>query len=337
MNIRIKRLVAGMLGSLALIAAGIATPAHARDFKLAMQTNPGTAQYDGAEKFAALVKQKSGGQLNVKIFGGGALGGDLQVASSVQGGVVDMSIMNASLLNGLAKEFSVFDFPFLFNNEQEAYAVMDGAVGRQLMDKLPAKNLVGLAYPELGFRHISNSKRPVNKIEDLQGLKIRVIQTPVYVDTMNALGANATPLPFPEVYGALEQGAVDGATNPLVTIPVMKFHEVQKYLTLTRHMYNPQILIFSKKVWDKLTPAEQKIFQEAANEARDYERKVSREKNAQALDFLKTHMQVSELPPQEIAKMREKVKPVIEKYSKEVGESLLKEVYAEIAQVRGGK
>lgn len=339
MKNQIKKLVAGVLGSVAMLSSGVMFPADAaaRDLKLAMQTNPGTAQYDGVEKFAALVKEKSGGSLTVKIFGGGALGGDLQVVSSLQGGTVELSQMNASLLNGLAKEFSVLDFPFLFDNEKEAHAIMDGPIGKKLMDKLPEKGIVGLAYPELGFRHISNNKRPVKKVEDLSGLKIRVIQTPVYVDMMNALGANATPLPFPEVYNALEQKAVDGATNPLVTIPVMKFDEVQKFLTLTRHQYNPQIIIMSKKAWDKLTPAEQKIIQESANEARDFERQVSAKKNAEALDYLKKKLEVTELSAEEMAKMREKVKPVIEKYTKELGEPFVKEVYAEVAKVRGAK
>ena len=333
-----KRLLVGIaVAALVAPLGAVHAQAKPRELKLALQTNPGTAQFDGMEKFAELVKQKSGGKMTVKIFGGGALGGDLQVVSSLQGGTVEMSLMNASLLNGLVKEFSVLDFPFLFNNEEEAYAVVDGPVGKKLMDKLPEKGIVGLAYPELGFRHIHNSKRPVTKLEDLQGLKIRVIQTPVYIDTLNALGANATPLPFPEVYNALEQKTVDGATNPLVTIPVMKFNEVQKFLTITRHQYNPQIIIVSKRAWDKLSPDEQKILQEAANEARDFERKVSREKNAQALEMLKKTMQVTELPPAEIEKMRVKVKPVIDKYSKVVGEDLVKEVNAELAKVRAAK
>lgn len=339
MNKCCKGIFAGVLASSLLLPLGVshAQEAKPKELKFAMQTNPGTAQYDGLEKFAELVQQKSGGKLKIKIFGGGALGGDLAVVSSLQGGTIEMSQMNASLLNGLVKEFSVFDFPYLFNNEQEAYAVVDGPIGKKLMDKLPEKGIVGLAYPELGFRHISNSKRPVTKLEDLQGLKIRVIQTPVYIDMMNALGANATPLPFPEVYTALEQKTVDGATNPLVTIPVMKFNEVQKYLTLTRHMYNPQIIIVSKKVWDKLSTDEQKILQEAANEARDFEREVSRKKNAEALEELKKSMQVTELSAEELARWREKTKPVIDKYTKEVGEDLVKELYAEIEKVRAGR
>jgi TRAP-type C4-dicarboxylate transport system substrate-binding protein len=161
--------------SAALTAACLLAPsgaadaqAKARELKLALQTNPGTAQYDGMEKFAELVKQKSGGKLGVKIFGGGALGGDLQVVSSMQGGTIDMSLMNASLLNGLVKEFSVFDFPFLFNTEEEAYAVVDGPVGKKLAAMLPAKGIVGLSYPELGFRP-SQQQASVTKLEDLQG------------------------------------------------------------------------------------------------------------------------------------------------------------------------
>ena len=330
-----------MLAAVAAATLALATrsgPGQAARAQARVPDEPGTAQYDGMEKFAELVKQKSGGKLNVKLFGGGALGGDLQVVSALQGGTVEMSLMNASLLNGLVKEYSVLDFPFLFNNEEEAYAVVDGPVGKKLMEKLPAKGIVGLAYSELGFRHIHNSKRPITKVEDMQGLKIRVIQTPIYIDTLNALGANATPLPFPEVYTALEQKAVDGATNPLVTIPVMKFNEVQKYLTITRHQYNPQIIIVSKKVWDKLSPGEKKILQDAATEATEFERKVSREKNAQALDTLKKGgMQVTELAPAEIEKMRDKVKPVIDKHSKVVGEDLVKEVNDEIAKVRAKK
>jgi tripartite ATP-independent transporter DctP family solute receptor len=327
----------------AIVAVGVALAFGAanaqdikdRNIKFAMQTNPGTAQYDGAEKFVELVAKKSGGKMKAKVFGGGALGGDLAVVSSLQGGTIEMTQMNASLLSGVVKDFAVLDFPFLFESEKEAYAVVDGPVGKKMFDKLPEKGLVGLAYPELGFRHISNSKRPVQKAEDLQGLKIRVIQTPVYIDTLNALGANAVPLPFPEVYSALEQKTVDGATNPLVTIPVMKFDEVQKYLTLTRHQYNPQAILVSKKFWDQLSNDEKKVLQDAAKEATEFEREVSRRKNAEALEVLKKKLQVYELPPAEIAKMREKTKPVWDKHTASVGEGLVKEVQGEIAKVRG--
>jgi tripartite ATP-independent transporter DctP family solute receptor len=305
--------------------------------KLATQTVAGTAQYDGATRFAELVEKKTNGRIAIKVHGDGALGGDLQIVSALQRGTIEMALINAGLLNSVAKEFTIVDFPFLFDTEDEAYAVLDGSVGQKLLDLLPAKGIVGLAYPELGFRHLHNSKHAVVRIEDLRGLKIRAVQTPIYVDTLNALGANAVPLPFPDLYHALEKKVVDGATDPLVTIFVLKFDEVQPYLTLTRHVYNPQIYLVSKGTFDKLASADRIALQEAAVEARDYERKISRERNAQALEKLKKTMRVTELSAAEDAKMREAVKPIVDKYTKIVGEGLIADVRAELVKTRNKK
>jgi tripartite ATP-independent transporter DctP family solute receptor len=229
------------------------------------------------------------------------------------------------------------DFPFLFRNENEAYAVVDG-VGKKLLDKLPERGLIGLSYWEHGFRNVTNSKRPVAKLEDIQGLKIRVIQISIYVDMFNALGANAVAMPLPEVYTALETKAVDGQENPFSFMEASKFYEVQKYASTTRHMYNPLLVLFSKKIWDQLSNDERKILLDAANEAKPYQRKVSREMDVKSIEIVKSKgMTVTEFPPQEIARMREKVKPVTEKYEKEAGEALVKELYAEIEKVRGRK
>lgn len=331
----LKGVCAGLLVSSLVPAASVT--AQVLTLKLATQTPAGTAQYDGAAKFAELVARKSRGQVVVKVYGDGALGGDLQVISSLQRGSVEMALMNAGLLSGLAKEFAILDFPFLFNTEEEAYAVLDGPVGRKLIQLLPAKGVVGLSYPELGFRHIHNSKRPVTKLSELQGLKLRAIQTPIYVDTLSAFGANAMPLPFPELYHALERKVVDGSTDPLVTISILKFDRVQPYLTLTRHVYNPQIFLVSKTTWDKLSSGERASLQDAADEARDFERKLSRERNAQALEKLKNAMQISALSPQEDDKMRQAVAPVIQKYAQVVGEDLVRETNAELAKLRGKK
>ena len=292
----------------------------------------------GAKKFAELVTQKSGGKIKVKIYAGATLGGEIAVVSSMQGGTIEMSAMGTPQLVGLIKQYAVLDFPFLFNDEKEADAVLDGPVGTQLLTRLPEKGLIGLAYFEHGFRQLTNSKRPVAKLEDLQGLKIRVQQNAVAIDTFNALGANAIPLPFPELYTALEQKAVDGQENPFNSIEVAKFYEVQKYLSVTKHNYTPLVLLVSKKFWDKLAPDEQKILQESATEARLYQRKVSRELNEKSLQSLKAKgMEVTVISPQELARMREKVQPVVDKYTKEVGESLVKELYAEIDKVRKQK
>ena len=324
----------------AILAVTMAASASAADIKertlkFAFQNQKDHPQAQGAQKFADLVSQKSGGKITVKTFPGGTLGGDLQTISALQGGTVELTVLNAGLLSASVKEFAALDFPFLFNNAKEADTVVDGPFGKRLLDKLPEKGLVGLGYWDLGFRNVTNSKRPITKLEDIAGLKIRVLQSSIYIDLFNALGANATPMPFPELYSALEQRTVDGQENPATVIASSKFYEVQKFISLTRHTYNPQTLLISKKLWDQMSGDERKLIQDAADEARDYQRKVSREQEAAAIDLLKKNgMQVNELAPTELARMREKVKPVGDKASKEVGEAAVKELYSEIARAR---
>ncbi len=330
-----RRAVVIALAALLPVGAALAQDIKERSIKFAFQNQTGHPQAQGAQKFADLVAQKSGNKITVKLFPGGTLGGDVQTVSALQGGTVEMTVLNAGILSSQVKAFEVFDFPFLFNNVQEVDAVTDGPFGQGLLAKLNDKNIVGLGYWELGFRNLTNSKRPITKLEDIAGLKIRVIQSPIYIDMFNALGANATPMPFPEVYPALEQKAIDGQENPVTTIRSSKFNEVQKYLALTRHVYNPQALIVSKKLWDQLSPAEKKIFTEAAAEATAFQRQVSRSQSDGALDDLKkAGMQVSEFTPAEMARIRDKVKPVIDKHSAAVGEDTVKAVAAEIAKVR---
>ncbi|BEP94142.1 TRAP transporter substrate-binding protein [Acidovorax sp. sif1233] len=324
----------------ALVAASLLPGAHAqeRTIKFAFQNQKEHPQAQGAQKFADLVAAKTSGRIAVKLFPGGTLGGDLQTVSALQGGTVEMTVLNAGILSAQAKEFGIYDFPFLFASPQEADAVTDGPFGKKLLDKLAAKNLVGLGYWELGFRNLTNSKRPITKAEDIAGLKIRVIQSPIYIDMFNALGANAVPMPFPELYTAMEQKAVDGQENPFSTILSSKFAEVQKHLTITRHMYNPQAVIVSKKFWDSLNPADQKAVTEAMAEATAFQRSVSRSQADVALEELKkAGMQVTEFSPAEVDKLRAKVKPVVEKHSDKVGAETVQEVYATLAKLRGGK
>ncbi|MDP3231031.1 MAG: TRAP transporter substrate-binding protein [Acidovorax sp.] len=324
----------------ALVAASLLPAVHAqeRTIKFAFQNQKEHPQAQGAQKFADLVAAKTNGRIAVKLFPGGTLGGDLQTVSALQGGTVEMTVLNAGILSAQAKEFGIYDFPFLFASPQEADAVTDGPFGKKLLDKLQAKNLVGLGYWELGFRNLTNSKKPITKAEDIAGLKIRVIQSPIYIDMFNALGANAVPMPFPELYTAMEQKAVDGQENPFSTILSSKFAEVQKHLTITRHMYNPQAVILSKKFWDSLSPADQKAVTEAMAEATTFQRSVSRSQADVALEELKkAGMQVTEFPPAEVDKLRAKVKPVVEKHSEKVGAETVQEVYATLAKLRGGK
>ncbi|HEX8375078.1 MAG TPA: DctP family TRAP transporter solute-binding subunit, partial [Geminicoccaceae bacterium] len=248
-----RRLMAGLLtaalipGTLLLGGGGAANAAefgkHA--IKFAFQNQKGHPQAEGAQKFADLLKEKSGGQMTVRLFPGGTLGGDVQTLSALQGGTVEMTVLNAGLLVGVDKDFGLVDLPFLFDTPQQADAVMDGPVGTTLAAKLPEKGLVGLGYWELGFRNLTNNRRPVTKVDDIAGLKIRVVQSPLFIELFNTLGANAVPMPYPELYSAMETGTVDGQETPFSNILSAKFYEVQKHLTITKHVYNPQIVLVS--------------------------------------------------------------------------------------------
>jgi len=328
--------IAKIAFGVALLVPGLA---HAeikdRTLRFAFQNALEHPQGQGAKKFGELVEAKSGGKIKVRLFPSGQLGGDLQTVSAIQGGTIDLTVLNAGLLVGQVKEFGLFDLPFLFESGKEADAVVDGPFGQKLSETLPAKNLVPLGYWELGFRNLTNSRRPVTKLEDIQGLKVRVVQSPLYIDLFNTLGANAVPLPFPELYTALEQKTVDGQENPVTLINTSKFYEVQKHLTLTRHTYNPQIVVFSKRVWDRLDGEEKKLIEEAAQEAKVFQRAFSREQETKALDAVKAAgMQVVELSAAEIARIRDKVQPVVKKFSEGVNESLVKELYGEIEKAR---
>jgi len=329
-------LVSALVGSAVLLSGQASAQVSERTLRWAQQNSMEHPQGLGAKKFADLVEQKSGGKIKVRVFPGGQLGGDLQNVSALQGGTLDLMVLNAGLLVGIVKDFAVLDLPFLFNTAEEADAVVDGPVGTKLFEKLPDKGLVGLGYFELGFRNVTNSKRPIAKAEDFQGIKLRVLQSPLFIDLFNTLGANTVAMPFPEVYTALEQRVIDGQENPVTVIFDTKFQEVQKYLSLTRHIYNAQSVIMGKKTWDKLSDEERKIVQGSLDEAEAYQRRVSREKSIQVLeDLKKAGMQVNEVSPQEIARIREKIKPVVDKYAKEAGEPLMAEVNAEIAKKRG--
>lgn len=330
-----KRLILKtIVAAVALSAFGLAQ-AQTRTIKFANQNAKGHPIVLGMEKFAELVDQKSGGKMKVQVFPGGALGSDQANVSALQGGTLEMASMNSGIFASLVKDFAIYDFPFLFGNPKEADAVVDGPFGQNLHRKLEDKGLVGLAYYELGFRHITNSKRPITKVEDIAGLKLRVIPNPINVDWVSALGANPTPLPFPELYAALEQKAVDGQENPVATIKGAKLFEVQKHITLTNHQYNPQSVVVSKKFWDSLSAGDRKILQDAATESVAYQRTQSRAALQAGLEDLKKGgMQVSELPPAEVAKLRDKMKPVIAKHSASVGEDTVKAMMSELGKLR---
>ncbi|NUB14755.1 DctP family TRAP transporter solute-binding subunit [Azospirillum brasilense] len=324
------------------LAAAILAPvaASAQDIKprlirfgygLSESSNQGRA----VKFFVEEMSKRSGGKLKVKGFADASLGSDIQMQNALIGGAQEMMVGSTATLVGIVKDFAVFDLPFLFNNEQEADAVFDGPFGQKLAAKLTDKGLVGLVYWENGFRNLTNSKRPVEKVEDLKGIKLRVMQNPVYIDMFNGFGANAVPLSFSELFTAMETGTVDGQENPVTTIQSSKFYEVQKYLTISKHVYSPWIVLASKRWYDGLSNDERKIINEAAVASRDFERKDSREASKQSIAYLKDKgMQINELSDAELGRMREMVKPAMDKFAADGGADLLNELQGEINKVR---
>ena len=275
LNTRRKILTAATALSAAMLAAAL--PAQAADIKprlirfgygLAENSNQGRA----VKVFADEVAKLSGGKMKIRAIGGAALGPDTQMQQALIGGAQEMMVGSTATLVGIAKEMALWDTPFLVNNVREADALLDGPVGDKVKAKLTDKGLVGLVYWENGFRNLTNSKHAVNKLEDLNGIKLRVMQNSVFLDSFKQLGANAVPLPYSELFTALETNAVDGQENPYNTILSAKFYEVQKYLTVTNHVYSPWIVTVSRKFWDGLSRDEQAVLQQAAVKSRDFER-----------------------------------------------------------------
>jgi tripartite ATP-independent transporter DctP family solute receptor len=300
--------------------------------------NEDSNQGRAAKVFAQAVEKASGGKMRVRAIGAAALGPDTQMQQALVGGAQEMMVGSTATLVGITKEMALWDTPFLFNNTREADAVLDGPIGQKVMDQLQAKGLVGLAYWENGFRNLTNSTRPVAKLEDLSGIKLRVMQNNVYLDSFKQLGANAVPLPFSELFSALETKTVDGQENPYNTILSSKFYEVQKYLSVTNHVYSPWIMLVSKKWWDQLSKDEQKVLRDAAIASRDAERIDTRSEGARALSDLKAKgMQINELPASEAARMRDKLTQVNAGIATTVGMDLWNETQAALVALRAKK
>jgi TRAP-type transport system periplasmic protein len=303
----------------ALLAAGgaaLAQDIQERTIRFGHLNNADHPTSTGVKKFAEIVAAKSGGKITVKEYPSSQLGNELQQQSALQGGVQEMLVASTTSLAGIVKEFGLFDFPFLFKDARQADAMVDGPLGKMLSAKLADKGVVVLGFFDLGFRNVTNSKRPITKVEDLEGLKLRVIPNPVFLETFKTFKANPIPMPFGELYGALESKAVDGQENPYSVILSSKFYEVNKYVSGTNHVYATNPVQVSKRFWDKLSPAEQKLLQDAALEAATYQRTVSREAAGKALAELKAKgMAYNDIAPAELARMRAEVKPVYDKFA----------------------
>jgi tripartite ATP-independent transporter DctP family solute receptor len=328
------------LVALAAVAALAAGTAHAqfqdRTFRVSNGVSKEHPMGNGLAKMGACTTQKSGGKMKIQPYWDGALGSDLTATQQVRTGSLEMVLTSTAPLTSIVPALGVFDLPFLFNNEKEADQVLDGKAGEWFAAKLPAVGAVNLAWWENGFRHTTNSKRPITRLEDFDGVKMRVMQNNIFLDTFKTLGSNAVPMAFSEVYSALETKTVDGQENPFNNIENMKFYEVQKYLTLTKHAYSPTLVLFSKKTWDTLSAQEQSVLKDCAAQGREEQRRVNREQAAQSVASLKAKgMQVNEISPAEMQRIRDKSKVIYERHGKAIGDEAMNLVFGELKRIRG--
>jgi len=326
--------------AVALAAGLVAGAAHAqfkeRNFRVSNGVSKEHPMGNGLAKMGACTLDKSGGKMKIQPFWDGALGSDLTSTQSVRTGSLEMVITSTAPVVSIVPELGVFDLPFLFNTAGEADKVLDGKAGDWFSAKLPAVGLVNLAWWENGFRHTTNSKRPITKVEDFDGVKMRVMQNAIFLDTFKTLGSNAVPMAFTEVYSALETKTVDGQENPFTNIENMKFYEVQKYLTLTKHAYSPTLVLFSKKVWDTLSPQEQAALRECAVQGRDEQRRANRAQEARSVDNLKAKgMAVNEIAPAEMQRIRERSSVIYQRHAKAIGDEAITMVTTELKRIRG--
>ena len=289
-------------------------------------------------KFVELSAKYTNNNVQLKAFHSAVLGSDEKQLQAVQTGTQEFYIGTLAPFSTRVKEVQVWDLPFMFANTKEVYALLDGASSKKIFKMIEPTGVHGLMWTGMGFRNLSNSKRPVTKLEDIAGLKIRVMANPVALETWKTLGANAVPMAFSEVFTALEIKAIDGQENPLVHMYANKMQEVQKYISLTNHVYTPVALVVSKKFWDGLSDADKQGVQKAADEAKILQRELLEAGDKEVIGkFGTAGVKVDAVPPAELAKIQDKVKPVVTKFAPQIGEDFIKEFYAEIDKARAAK
>ncbi len=320
MSLSIARLTAAA----ALAASLFVSPVFAQNgidpvtIKLAHVVNEQDGFHIAAERFAELVDERSDGAIDIEIYPNAQLGDERTLLEGMQIGTVDMGVITNGPVANFVEEIAVFELPFLFPSREAAYQVLDGPVGQDLLDELERVNLKGLAYAERGFRNLTNSVRPVHGPADVEGLKVRVMENPVYIDTFRALGANAVPMAWTEALTAMQQGTIDGQENPVNVIHSFKLYEAQQYMSMTRHTYAPALFVMSANVWNGLSAKAQGILERSAQEAAEHERQVNAEMQAEQRQALRDNGMEIVMEP-DVAAFRKAVKPVYAEYGERFG------------------
>lgn len=309
---------------LVLLGASMAMAAPVT-LKLGHIAEPDNVYGQGADHFAKLVKDRSNGEIDIKVFPSSQLGNQRDLVEGLGLGTVDMTLTGTAVMGNFVPEMAVFDLPFIFRDVEHAYKALD-TVGMDLAKKGEAQGMITLAMWENGVRHMTNNKRPIKTPEDMKGLKMRVMEQPVYIEMMKDLGASPTPMAMSELYTALQKGVIDGQENPLGHIATKRFNEVQKHLSLTGHTYAPEPLLISKMAWNKLTPEQQEILRQAAIDTRDWERQLCRDMEGKYLKQIKdagTTEVIEVIDKEPFAKA---TRPVWDMYAKKFGDANIKAI-----------
>ena len=238
-----------------------------QSMKISISIGQNSHQGIGIDTFAKEVEKRTGGRIKIQPFYSGSLGGERESIEAVQLGTQELTLTSTGPVPNFVPETRILDIPFLFRDKAHAHAVLDGPIGQELLTKFDAKGMKALAWAENGVRHMTNNRRAVNAPEDLRGLKMRTMENPVHIAAYKGFGIITTPMAFPELFTALQQGAVDGQENPLSVIMAAKFEQVQKYMSLTGHVYSPAVILMNKAAYDKLSAADKQAFMDAAKEA----------------------------------------------------------------------
>jgi len=326
--------VAGLILAVTVTGCGSSAPAQTDEkseapaTKLVLKAGSSTPEdhpYNlGLKKFAETISTETKGAIEIEIFPNNSLGAERELVEGMQIGSVDIVVSSTGPIGGFVPEMNVVDLPFLFRDNAHAYAVLDGSIGQDLLKKFDAKGIVGLAFWENGFRNVTNDIREIKVPADLEGLKLRTMENKVHMAAFKVLGVDPTPMAFSEVFTALQNGTIDGQENPIPVIYTNHMDEVQKYLSMTGHVYSPSPLMVSKMTWDKLTDAQKDIFTKAAIEGRDYERGLIKEQTDKQIDDLKAKgMTITEVDKSLFQKATE---PVYKQFEAEFGKDLIQKI-----------
>lgn len=326
---RCKVSLVGILGFAiaAILGLGLTADIRAAEFDLVeAHTSPPDHPYTlGMVRYADLVKERTKGRVAIQIHHSRQLGDERQVVEGLQLGTIHLTVTSTGPLGGFVPEMNVVDLPFLFRDGEHAYKVLDGEIGRNLLNKFEPVGIKGLAFWENGFRHITTAKKPVREPADMKGLKIRVMENKVHQAAFRQLGSDATPMAWGEVFTSLQQGLLDAQENPIPIIYTFKLNEVQKFVSLTGHVYSPAPLLMSKKTWDRLPLDVQKIMFDTAVEVARYQRGLIREQEQKQIGELKAKgMTIIEQPDR--AAFREAMKPVFEQFQGQFGKDLVQRI-----------